>query len=70
MADNYLRKRLEDPELNPETDSSIAAWLGHAWQLTELKAAGLLQADVELLQLAFNSHDDVARQEFIDTGRG
>ncbi len=65
---NYLRKRLEDPELKPETDSSIAAWLGHAWQLAELKAAGLVQADVELLQLAFNSHDDVARQEYIDTG--
>lgn len=65
---NYLKKRLEDPELKPDTDSSIAAWLGHAWQLVELKAAGLVQTDVELLQLAFNSHDDVARQEFVDTG--
>jgi len=27
-----------------------------------------VQADVELIQLAFNSHDDVARQENIDTG--
>jgi hypothetical protein len=64
----YLTKRLEDPELNPETDTSIAAWLGHAWQLRELKDAGLVQSDVELVQLAFNSHDDVARQEFVDTG--
>jgi hypothetical protein len=64
----YLQRRLEDPELKPETETSIAAWLGHAWQLAELKAAGLVQNDVELLQLAFNSHDDAARQEYVDTG--
>ncbi len=64
----YLTKRLEDPELKPETESSIAAWLGHAWQLGELKACGLVQEDVELVQLAFNSYDDVARKEFVDTG--
>ncbi|HXE54378.1 MAG TPA: SWIM zinc finger family protein [Tepidisphaeraceae bacterium] len=64
----YLQRRLEDPELKPETQTSIAAWLGHAWQLAELKAAGLVQADVELVQLAFNSHDDIARKEYVDTG--
>jgi hypothetical protein len=64
----YLQRRLDDPELKPEVETAIAAWLGHAWQLAELKAAGLVQADVELMQLAFNSHDDVARQEYVDTG--
>lgn len=64
----YLSKRLEDPELKPETESSIAAWLGHAWQLRELKDAGLTQANVELVQLAFNTHDHVARREYVDTG--
>jgi hypothetical protein len=64
----YLKRRLEDPELKPEVETSIAAWLGHAWQLAELKSAGLVQNDVELLQLAFNSHDDIARQEYVDTG--
>ncbi len=64
----YLQQRLEDPELNPETDSSIAAWLGQAWQLRELKDAGLVESDAELVQLAFNSHDDVPRQEYVDTG--
>jgi hypothetical protein len=48
----YLQRRLDDPDLKPETETSIAAWLGHAWQLAELKSAGLVQADVELLQLA------------------
>lgn len=64
----YLQNRLDDPELAPETESSIAAWLGHAWQLRELMEAGLVENDVELVQLAFNSYDDVARQEFVDTG--
>lgn len=64
----YLQRRLEDPELKPETDTGIAAWLGHAWQLRELKDVGLVEANAELVQLAFNTHDDVARQEMIDTG--
>ena len=64
----YLNRRLEDPELKPETETGIAAWLGQAWQLRELKDAGLVSNDVELVQLAFNSHDDVARKEFVDVG--
>ncbi|PQO28352.1 SWIM zinc finger domain-containing protein [Blastopirellula marina] len=64
----YLETRLQDPELAPETDTAIAAWLGHAWQLRELADAGLVEKDAELVQLAFNSYDDVARKEFVDTG--
>lgn len=64
----YLQRRLDDPDLKPEIESGIAAWLGHAWQLAELKVAGLVQAEVELMQLAFNTHDDIARQEYVDTG--
>jgi hypothetical protein len=64
----YLQSRLEDAELKPETETGIAAWLGHAWQLRELKDAGLVQTSVELLQLAFNSYDDWTRQEFVETG--
>jgi hypothetical protein len=64
----YLKQRLDDPNLALPTDTAIAAWLGHAWQLGELKACGLVEPDAELVQLAFNSHDDRAREEFIDTG--
>jgi hypothetical protein len=64
----YLQTRLDDPELKPETETDIAAWLGHAWQLRELKDVGLVQTNVELLQLAFNSHDDWTRKEFVETG--
>jgi hypothetical protein len=64
----YLKRRLEDPELKPDAETAIAAWLGHAWQLRELKEARLVEMDAEVVQLAFNSHDDVARKEYIDTG--
>lgn len=64
----YLQQRLDDPNLAPATDSDISAWLGHAWQLSELKAAGLVEHDVELVQLAFSCHDDKAREQFVDTG--
>ena len=64
----YLTRRLEDADLKPETETSIAAWLGQAWQLRELKDAGLVQNNVELIQLAFNSYDDVARKEYVDIG--
>ena len=64
----YLQARLDDPELKPETNSAIAAWLGHAWQLQELRETGLMQPDAELIQLAFHSCDDAARKEYVDTG--
>ncbi len=64
----YLQNRLDDPDLKQDTETEIAAWLGHAWQLSELKEAGLVQSDVELLQLAFRSKDDWTRQEYVDTG--
>jgi hypothetical protein len=64
----YLQARLDDPGLAPEADTGIAAWLGHAWQLRELKDAGLVEQDAELVQLAFHSYDDVARKEYVDVG--
>jgi hypothetical protein len=64
----YLQMRLDDPELAPETETAIAAWLGHAWQLRELRKADLVEENVELVQLAFHSYDDVARKEYVDAG--
>lgn len=65
---SYLQSKQEDPELKPDTESTIEEWLGHAWQLSELKEAGRVSEDVELLQLAFYSYKDDARREFVDTG--
>lgn len=64
----YLEARGQDPDLKPETETSIAEQLGHAWQLSELRDAGCTAADIELLQLAFTSYDDHARQAFVDEG--
>ena len=64
----YLGQRLEDPDLAPETDTDIAAWLGHAWQLRELKELGRVLNKVELVQLAFNTYFDEARREYVDDG--
>lgn len=64
----FLERRLTEPTLPPDTDLSVAELLGHAWQIAELRAAGLVRPDVELVQLAFHCHEDHARNEFVDTG--
>lgn len=63
-----LNQQLVDPEMKLDGESTIASWLGYAWQLRELKEMGLVEANAELVQLAFNSYDDIARQEYVDTG--
>ncbi len=62
----YLNDRLKDVDLSPDTSSDIAAQLGHIWQLRELKDADCIEMKPELVQLAFNTYDDIARQELID----
>ena len=64
----HLQSRLEDPELALDHESTMEEWLGHAWQLSELHACGLVDEDAELVQLSFFSYDDLARQEYVDTG--
>lgn len=64
----HLTSKLEDPALALDHESTIEEWLGHAWQLADLKEYGLMKEKVELIQLAFVSYDDSARQEFVDEG--
>lgn len=64
----YLDRRLKDPGMALDTTSTIDEWLGHAWQLSELKELGMVQQEVELVQLSFHSYSDEARQEFVDAG--
>jgi hypothetical protein len=64
----YLEAKLEDPELKPDTETAIEEWLGHAWQLSELQAHGLLRQNREMIQLSFISYDDKSRGEFVDIG--
>lgn len=65
---DYLRKRLEDPELAFDASSSMDEMLGHIWQLTDLKELGLVQNNIELVQLSFNTYISEAKQEYVDYG--
>lgn len=64
----HLNARLEDPELALDAESTIDEWLGHARQLSELKSFGRIKDHAELIQLAFHSYNDLAREEFVDEG--
>jgi hypothetical protein len=65
---DYLKKRIENPEISDQDNLAIEELLGHAWQLAELSELGLEQQDAELVQLSFNSFTDEARREFVDAG--
>ncbi|TCM96360.1 SWIM zinc finger protein [Paenibacillus sp. BK033] len=64
----YLERRLAEPEMPLDTDSTIEEQLGHAWQLAELKEYGRTRQASELLQLSFLSYTDLARGEYVDAG--
>ena len=61
-------KRLDDPDLAVRPTPPSPPGSATPGSSRELKACGLVETDAELVQLAFNSHDDVARQEYVDTG--
>lgn len=64
----YLQIKLERPELEKDATNALEEQLGHAWSLAELKELGLVVQDQELVQLAFVTHEDHARMEYVDTG--
>ncbi len=65
----YLNSRLENPDHPMDTESTLEEWIGHAWQIAELREFGRVRSESsELLQLSFRSYTDQARGEFIDEG--
>jgi hypothetical protein len=64
----YLEKKLQDENLSMDAESAMEELLGHAWQLSELKEYGRVQADAEMVQLFFSSYTDTGREEYVDTG--
>ncbi|MDQ0057942.1 SWIM zinc finger family protein [Paenibacillus harenae] len=65
---DYLTARIADPEMAISTDSALEEKLGHAWQFAELREAGQVREQVELIQLSFRSYSDQARGEYVDEG--
>lgn len=65
---DYLQSRLDNPDAPMDTESTLEEWIGHAWQLVELREYGRMRQDIELLQLSFRSYSDQPRGEFVDEG--
>ncbi|AJS58650.1 hypothetical protein [Paenibacillus sp. IHBB 10380] len=65
---NYLQSKIDNPEVTMDVDSTLEEWIGHAWQLAELREYGRVQVDAELRQLFFRSYADDARGEYVDEG--
>ncbi|RTE10550.1 SWIM zinc finger family protein [Paenibacillus whitsoniae] len=64
----YLQNRLDNPEDPQDVESTLEEWIGHAWQLAELREHGRIRSEAELLQLSFRSSANAARGEYIDEG--
>ncbi|MBM7703590.1 SWIM zinc finger family protein [Metabacillus iocasae] len=65
---SHLQTRLQDEELALDTTTSIEEWLGHTWQLAELRELGMVKRDEELVQLFYTSYQNDARKEYMDEG--
>ncbi|UKS24447.1 SWIM zinc finger family protein [Paenibacillus sp. HWE-109] len=67
-SNEYLTSRLDNPDQPMDTNSTLEEWIGHAWQIAELREYGRVRSEAELLQLSFRSYTDKARGEFVDEG--
>ena len=65
----YLQTVLENPGQPFDSESMITEWLGQAWQFEELKQAGQVKQQVELVQLSFTIFNNVANAEYQDLGQ-
>ena len=64
----YLNRRKDHPEAEPELDSAIEEQIGYVWKLSELMQYGLYEKDAEITQLSFYVYDYPARREWVDEG--
>lgn len=64
----YLNGRLDNPDLTIDGETTLEEWIGHAWQIAELRELSRVRNDIELLQLSFRSYTNPARGELIDEG--
>ena len=62
----YLEAKLEPGEQVSDSDATLEELLGHDWKLVELKERGLVRENVELVEVAFERHDDTVRGERVE----
>ncbi|RXZ80548.1 SWIM zinc finger family protein [Paenibacillaceae bacterium] len=65
---SYLQSRKDNPELPPETATNLEEWIGHVWELSELRELGCISKDARMLQLSFRSYRDQIREVIVDEG--
>lgn len=66
-AKAYLNKKINDEEITQD-DKIMEEWIGHVWNLNELKDQGFFLENQELIQLGFRAGYDEALQEFVEEG--
>ncbi|KNY29220.1 SWIM zinc finger family protein [Pseudobacteroides cellulosolvens] len=64
----YLSTKLETCDFSMNTSTSIEDWLGHSWQLNELRTLGCVIKNAQIIQLSFDSICNKGKKEFIDNG--
>jgi hypothetical protein len=62
----YLEGKLPEGETQEVADAFVEDLLGRSWQHSELKEKGYWKSDLTLLELAYERHDDDARQQRIE----
>ncbi len=63
----YLEEKKENPE-KMDTESEIEERIGYPWKLEELGQYGLLEENVQLVQLAFHVLKEEDKKQFVDEG--
>lgn len=66
-AKQFLGGKLDREHMELE-DSPLYESIGTVWNAAQLKQLGLYKENSELIQLAFYSYYDLAREEYIDVG--
>ena len=63
----FLQSKLEAGNFAPE-DSTLFEALGGVWKLEDLRAAGSVQENAQLVQLSFDVSFDEAKKEYVERG--
>lgn len=65
---DYLTNKIASKGADAADDLEMETRLGHAWQLTELAALGLVESSALLKQLAFTSYENHGSRAYEDLG--
>jgi hypothetical protein len=67
-SQEYLTSKKENPESQPDLTSAIEEQTGYVWKLADLMKYGMYEENAEIIQLSYNTYDNMGRRAFIDEG--